>query len=154
MVGIAAAIIAPGTSFASFFAIRPILARHSPVASLGEPGVLRGVLGGAAMITGAALVGLGLGALVRHSAGALAVVIVLFFVAPMIVELQPESWATVTKFLPHTASSSVLTVRPGANCARRGAAWRSSRRGSSSCWRWPGVPWPAAMCDDPRVAGD
>lgn len=112
------------TALATFLVTQPIMARESLDASLAQPGVLRAVAGGALFMTGAALMALGLGVTLRHTAGAIATVVVVFFITPLIGELQPDAWAEVTKFLPHTAGNAMLatvaapgTLSPGAGLA-------------------------------------
>jgi ABC-2 type transport system permease protein len=66
---------------------RTVAAFHSPVSD--EVGVL---LAMALSVTTAALVGLGLGVLLRSTAGAITVVAVLWFVLPIFANLLPPPW--------------------------------------------------------------
>ena len=55
-------------AFAGFLACEAAVASPAPHATLGQPGVLRAVLMGGAYLCLTALIGLGLGAIIRHTA--------------------------------------------------------------------------------------
>jgi ABC-2 type transport system permease protein len=76
---------------------------------LGDPETLR-VLGGTALyLTGIALLAFGFGALLRHSAGALAAVLGLLLVVETVFSLIPLAFfREVSPFLPSTAGSQVM----------------------------------------------
>ncbi|WP_084955989.1 ABC transporter permease subunit [Thermoactinospora rubra] len=76
-------------AFAAFF-LTQVLLRDTPVAvSLGDPGVLRALVGAALLLTASGLFGLALGALIRHTAGAVVAVIAMTMVAPQLSTLLP-----------------------------------------------------------------
>ncbi|MBV9794743.1 MAG: ABC transporter permease [Actinobacteria bacterium] len=104
-------------AFASFFAGELIMRSDVPHASLATPTVLRAVLmaGAYAALTG--LFGLGLGALIRRTAGGLAAAAGVIFVLPFLTLPLPDSIRNdVTKFLPEPiAASSISAVRPEAH---------------------------------------
>jgi ABC-2 type transport system permease protein len=104
-------------AFASFFAGEVIMRSGVPHASLATPTVLRAVLmtGAYAALTG--LFGLGLGALIRRTAGGIAAAAGVIFVLPFLTLPLPESIRNdVTKFLPEPiAASSISAVRPEAH---------------------------------------
>lgn len=96
------------TSFAAFFTFQGFLTGDSLSASLGDPGVLRAVTGGGLFLTVLGLLGLGLGAIIRSSAGAIAAVFGLLFVPPFLVDLLPPAWkATVGPYIPMDAGSQI-----------------------------------------------
>ncbi len=102
--------------FGAFFAGEPILGLPSLRTTLGAPGVLRVVLGGAAYLTLIGLLGLGIGTLLRRTAGAVAAVFGLLLVLPIIVSLLPSPWnVDIHEYLPDQAGASLirLTVRTG-----------------------------------------
>jgi ABC-2 type transport system permease protein len=68
-------------AFGSFFLGQAVLTRRQLDAHLGDPGVLRAVASAGLCLFVVALVGLGLGALIRHTAGAIAALIGLVFLA-------------------------------------------------------------------------
>jgi ABC-2 type transport system permease protein len=74
-------------TFACFFTGHAILSGNTPVASLGDPGVLRALLltGGYLALLG--MFGLGLGIIIRHTAGAITAFVAAIFLLPLL--LQP-----------------------------------------------------------------
>ncbi len=84
---------------------------------LTEPGVPRAVLGGGLYLTVYGLLGLGLGAVLRSSAGAVATLLGVLFVPPLLLDLLPGAWrTTVGPFIPMQAGSQIFVA------ARREAA--------------------------------
>jgi ABC-2 type transport system permease protein len=101
-------------AFASFFIGQAILSGSAPTATLGQPGVLRAVVGGGLFLTVLGLFALGLGTIIRHSAGAITAFVAIFFVIPLIVEALPSSIKdAVGKYLPDNIGATMTTVKPG-----------------------------------------
>lgn len=70
-------------------------------AGLGTPGALGAIVGGAVYLTLIGLLAVGIGFVVRNTAGALATLFGIVLVAPLLVNALPEPYATdVAKFLP------------------------------------------------------
>src|SRR5690348_1103845 len=61
-----AAIVGTISAFGAFFAAMPIWANHGLATHLGDPGVLRAVLGGGLFMLAAGMFGFALGAIIRH----------------------------------------------------------------------------------------
>lgn len=79
--------------------------------SLGDPGVLRVVLGTGLYLTVVGLLGVAIGALVRNTAGGIAVVFAVLLILPALTEALPDSWYNaVDRYLPSTAGQSVLAL--------------------------------------------
>jgi ABC-2 type transport system permease protein len=98
------------TVVAAFLAGQRVLAGHAPLATLAQPGVLRAVALSGAYLGLLALFGLGLGAIVRRSAGAISVYAGLVLVLPYPLLALPGNPA---RFAPETVlASSVAAVRP------------------------------------------
>ena len=91
---------------------RPGPARPGPRrASLSQPGVLRATIGGGLYLTAVGLLGFGLGALVRHTAGALSAFFGVLFALTALTDLLPTTWRNdVINYLPANAGSQILTV--------------------------------------------
>ncbi|WP_067478060.1 ABC transporter permease subunit [Actinomadura hibisca] len=101
-------------SFASFFVGQAILSTKDLGGSLGDPGVLRAVAGGGVFLMLIALMALGVGVILRHTAGSVVVVFVLLFVLGIVGGFLPGEWgATVAKYLPSNAGSAILEPQPG-----------------------------------------
>ncbi|GCD94791.1 ABC transporter permease [Embleya hyalina] len=84
VVGGATLVLGEVIAFATFFLGQAILADEHLEVGLGAPHVLRAVLATGAFVMVFALIGLALGVIVRHTAGAIAALFGLFFVAPMV----------------------------------------------------------------------
>ena len=80
---------------------------------LGQPGVARAVIGSALYLAVAGLLGLGLGALLRSTAGGIAALFGLLFAVQLVAGFLPGSWAAdVGKYVPTTARQAVTAVHP------------------------------------------
>jgi ABC-2 type transport system permease protein len=97
-------------AFVSFFAVQAIVTSNHVDRSLGDPHALRAVIGTALFLTVLGALGVGLGALVRNTAGGIAAFVGLLFVLPGITALLPASTAdAITPYLPLNAGSTVAT---------------------------------------------
>jgi ABC-type transport system involved in multi-copper enzyme maturation permease subunit len=76
-----------------------------------SPGtVLIAIIGCALFVTAVALIAFGLGAIIRHTAGAITSAIGLMFVLPIVVQVLPDTWRwDVMRFFPD-AAGRVLSV--------------------------------------------
>jgi ABC-2 type transport system permease protein len=89
--------------------------KHADVA-FGDPHVTRAVLGGGLLLAAIAALGVGLGALLRNTAAAIATVTGLLFVAPAVVSVMPESWRNaIEPYLPLEAGAAIISVAPDPN---------------------------------------
>jgi ABC-2 type transport system permease protein len=94
----------------SFFAVQAIVAQHHQQVTLGAPHALRAVIGTALFLTVLGVLAVGLGGLVRNTAGGIASVVGVLFVLPGIVALLPASTAdAVNPYLPLNAGFAVAT---------------------------------------------
>jgi ABC-2 type transport system permease protein len=101
------------SAFAAFFAGQAMLKAPAPHATLGQPGVLRAAAMAGAYPALIALISLGMGAIIRHTAGAICAVVGVVFVLPLSVSaLSPSARNTAQKFLPDTMRNSLTAVRP------------------------------------------
>jgi hypothetical protein len=99
-------------SFGAFLVGQALLSSPAPHASLSQPGVLRAVVGGGLLIPVFGLFALGLGAIVRHTAGAITTYVGAILVIPLIVEALPSSISRpVMKFMPFAITNSMTSVR-------------------------------------------
>jgi ABC-2 type transport system permease protein len=101
----------------AFFAGQAIIASGDvATASLGDPGVLRALLGTAGYLTGIAIIGLGVGTLLRSSAAAISTLVATIFILPGLAGLllPATSWRdTVLQYLPSNAGEAFMQVDPG-----------------------------------------
>jgi ABC-2 type transport system permease protein len=97
-------------AFAAFLGGQAIIGDGG--ASLADPGALRAVVGSAAYVTGAGLLGLALGALLRSTPAAISTFFgVMFLLEGVVQVLLPASWRdTVGPYLPSQAGSAIGTA--------------------------------------------
>ena len=97
-------------AFTCFFTGQGILSGGAPSTTIGHPGVLRALLLSGAYLALLALFGLGLGLIIRHTAGAIATFVGFTLLLPIL--LQPLS-NSLARFTPEAIlANSVATVVP------------------------------------------
>jgi len=89
-----------------------------------SPGtVLTAIIGSALFVTVVALIAYGLGAIIRHTAGAITSTIGLMFVLPIIIQILPDNWRwDIMRFFPD-AAGRVLSVTIGQTNPHLWSAW-------------------------------
>lgn len=120
---LAAVALAAGEAlaFAAFAAFQIAATRGAAHPSLGQPGVLRSVLLAGAYPCLIGLIGLGLAALIRHTAGAIAAIVGVVLVLPIVL-LPLGEHSAVMRFLPEIiAENSLTAVKPVADSLTAGA---------------------------------
>ncbi|MEU8953567.1 ABC transporter permease [Streptomyces sp. NPDC048518] len=95
-------------SFVTFLAGRAALGAGVPRPSLGDAGVLRALLMSGAYLAMIGLIGIGVGAITRHTASAVAVLVGVTFVLPAVI--GGVSGTTVAKFFPTIIAANSLAV--------------------------------------------
>jgi ABC-2 type transport system permease protein len=112
--GLVTFVLALPSTLIAFFAAQAILRGHSLnghdiAVSFSDPGVSRAVIGGALYLTLVGLFGLGLGAILRNTAGAISAFAGLFFVLPPLMNVLPASWGdAITPYLPSNAGQAIM----------------------------------------------
>jgi len=100
-------------SFGAFWVGQRIFASKGLDAALGDPGVLRAVFGGALYLAGVGLLGVGLGTILRRTAGAVAALVGLLFVLPIVTGFLPSSFReSIGRYFPAQAGMSLWNVVP------------------------------------------
>jgi ABC-type transport system involved in multi-copper enzyme maturation permease subunit len=80
-------------------------------ATLSTPGAERAIVGAALYLTLIGLLGVGLGFLIRNTAGAIATLFGIVLVAPLLANALPTPYSTdISKYLPLNAGSQILTT--------------------------------------------
>jgi ABC-2 type transport system permease protein len=111
---LAAVTLAAGelVAFASFGLVQAVLAGHREGVSLGHPGVPGAVLSAGLLLCVCALLGLALGAVIRHTAGGIAATIAVILV-PGILALLPSPWnGRIGRFTLLEAAQQVSVLHP------------------------------------------
>jgi ABC-type transport system involved in multi-copper enzyme maturation permease subunit len=103
---------ATATAFVAFLVGQAVLSPSLSV-SLNDPGALRSVVGAGLYLTVVGLLGLGLGAIIRHTAGAISALVGLLLVLMIVVSTLPASLNDhLWKYLPSNAGSAIMQAQP------------------------------------------
>jgi ABC-2 type transport system permease protein len=98
----------------AFFVGEAILARHHIDIAFTAPHVIRVLFGAALYLTVVGLFGLGLGAIVRNTAGGIAAFAAIMFVLPPLMNVLPTSWNNAASpYLPLQAGEAILQTSSG-----------------------------------------
>jgi ABC-2 type transport system permease protein len=113
------------TSFSAFILGQSILSSKGVGTSLGAPDVLRTVIGTGLYLAVLGLLALALGTIIRKTAGAIATVLGLILVVPVIASLLPSSMNAFQKFLPSNAGRALIDggSRHGSTTTPQLAPW-------------------------------
>jgi ABC-type transport system involved in multi-copper enzyme maturation permease subunit len=112
--GLVTFVLALPSTLIAFFAAQAILKGHSfnghdIALSFSDPGVSRAVIGGALYLTLVGLFGLGLGAILRSTAGGISVFAGVLFVLPPLMNVLPSSWNhAISPYLPSNAGQAIM----------------------------------------------
>ena len=112
--GLVTFVLALPSTLIAFFAAQAILKGHSfnghdIALSFSDPGVSRAVIGGALYLTLVGLFGLGLGAILRSTAGGISVFAGILFVLPPLMNVLPSSWNNaISPYLPSNAGQAIM----------------------------------------------
>ena len=97
-------------SLVSFVAVQAIVTQHHVQRSLSDPGALRTVVGTALFLAVLSILCLGLGGLIRNTAGGIAAFVGLLFVLPGISAILPSSVNdSISPYLPLNAGTAIAS---------------------------------------------
>jgi ABC-2 type transport system permease protein len=86
--------------------------------------VLFAVIGCALFVTLVAILAFGVGAIVRHTAGTIAIVIAALFIIPVLEQALPANWRwEIMRFLPDASAQVVSVTIPGGGDPHLWSAW-------------------------------
>lgn len=122
VIGLVSLVASTAAALVGFLVAQEILGDGAN-ASLSDDGVLRAVLGTGGYLTAVALLGVALGALLRHAAGAIGALFALLLLAPALLgAILPSSWEdSILPYLPSNAASSFTAVVPPEGMLSAGA---------------------------------
>ena len=113
VVGLATLVLCLPAALAAFLVGQSILAGEHLDIALSAPGVARAVVGSALYLSAIGLLGLGLGALLRSTAGAVSGLFGILFAPQLLAGLLPEAWSDrIYLYLPVPAGVAVTAVQP------------------------------------------
>jgi ABC-type transport system involved in multi-copper enzyme maturation permease subunit len=125
-------------AFVSFFVAMTFWRSHDLAASLSDPHVLRAVFGAGLIALASGLLGLALGALIRHTAGSITTAVALLFVVPPLTNLLPGTWGNdISSRFTTNAGQHITEVLPV----------------SGQMHPWPGFLWMLGECIVPLLLG-
>jgi ABC-2 type transport system permease protein len=109
--GLVALVLTVPATLLAFVVGESILARHHIDIAFTHPGVPRVVFGAALYLTAIGIFGLGIGAIVRNTAGGIATFAGIMFVLPPLMNVLPASWNNAaTPYLPLSAGQAVMAL--------------------------------------------
>jgi ABC-2 type transport system permease protein len=86
--------------------------------------VLTAIIGSALFVTVVALIAFGLGAIIRHTAGAISSVFGLLFVLSIIIQVLPDTWRwDISRFFPDAAGRVLSVTLPGQQNPHLWSTW-------------------------------
>ena len=99
-------------SLISFFAVQAIVTQHHVQHAIGDPGALRPVIGAALFLPVLAVLCVGIGGILRNTAGGIATFVGLLFVLPGISAILPASVNdSISPYLPLNAGTTIASHR-------------------------------------------
>jgi ABC-type transport system involved in multi-copper enzyme maturation permease subunit len=105
------AVLSIVSAFVAFLLGQQLLGTHGT--TLGAPHVLRAVIGVALYLTVVGALAVGLGFILRSTAGGIAALVGLLLVLPGVARLLPDTWQPhIVPYLPSNAGGSVWAVQP------------------------------------------
>lgn len=110
VLGGATFVVMAGSVTVAFLVGQAIYGGDGAGASLSDPGVIRALVGAAFFPTAIAILGLGLGAITRQTAGAVGVLFGVLFLAPFLIQSLGGFWVDVASYLPSEAGSATTSV--------------------------------------------
>jgi len=106
-------LIGVAACLAAFFVFQALLSGDTFRSSIADPGVARALVGGGLYFAVLGLLGLGLGAIIRASSGAIAALFSFLFIPQILVQLLPDTWRiSVGRYVPMQAGSQIFSQHP------------------------------------------
>lgn len=115
--GATSLLVGAAASFAAYLTFQALLSGDAFQSSLSDPGVARALIGGGLYFAVLGLLGLGLGAIIRASSGAIAALFSLLFIPQILAQLLPDAWKeSIGRYVPMQAGSQIFSqhAEPGA----------------------------------------
>ena len=112
--GVLAFVVAEFTSFVAFFLGQALLSAPATHATLSSPGAFRAVFGGGLFVCVLGLIALGLGTIIRHTAGAISAFVGMLLILPIVVQALPGQISLdVRRFMPDRIGVDMITTKGG-----------------------------------------
>jgi ABC-type transport system involved in multi-copper enzyme maturation permease subunit len=112
--GLLSFVIAEFTSFVAFFLGQFLLSAPATHATLSSPGAFRAVFGGGLYVCVLGLIAMGLGTIIRHTAGAISAFVGILLILPIIVQALPNQLSIdIRRFMPDRIGADMVTTKGG-----------------------------------------
>lgn len=112
VIGALAFVVGEIVSFASFLIDIGFWRNKGVSLSLSSPHAMQAVVGGGLYLAGSAILAFGLGAMLRHTAGAITAGVGLLFVITILASFLPDNWQNhVNKWLPFNSGGQVWATQ-------------------------------------------
>jgi ABC-type transport system involved in multi-copper enzyme maturation permease subunit len=122
--GVLSFIVAEFTTFVAFFLGQFLLSAPATHATLSSPGALRSVFGCGLFICLLGLLALGLGTIIRHTAGAICAFVGILLLVPLIVQALPNQLADdIRRFMPEEIANQIVTTNRFSHDAGSFSPW-------------------------------
>ncbi|HET6793616.1 MAG TPA: hypothetical protein VFH45_04195 [Acidimicrobiales bacterium] len=106
-------VVGVASSLAAFLVGQEVLSGKGLQTHLGAPGVTRAIVGAGLYLAVVGLLALGLGTLLRRTAGAIAAIVGLLWILPGVTAALPLSWQrTIDPYLPSYAGQAIMGNTP------------------------------------------
>jgi hypothetical protein len=109
--GVATFVLGEVMSFAAFGLGQALLSKAHAGVTLTDPTVLRAVIGGGLYLAVIGELGFALGALIRHTAGALSAFFGILFATSVLIDILPARWHNAINYMPANAGSQIFAVQ-------------------------------------------
>jgi ABC-2 type transport system permease protein len=117
-------VVSVATTLASFFIGQALLASTHQSATLATPNAVRAVIATALFVPLVGLMAYGIGAIIRHTAGAMTTAYALFLLLPQLAKALPNAWyADVVRWLPGGDAVNSMTTTVGPQFPHVWSAW-------------------------------
>jgi ABC-type transport system involved in multi-copper enzyme maturation permease subunit len=111
LLGVVCLVLALIIAFAAFFVGQAIFTHYHLNVSISAPGVLRAVVGAGLYLAVLAVFAIGLGTIIRHTAGAITALTAIVFILPGVTGLLPDVWQRdLSRYLPANAGGAITSV--------------------------------------------
>lgn len=111
VLGLLTFLVAEAATFAAFLLGQAALSSTHIQASLSTPGALRACFGAGVYLTIIAMLGVGLGFILRTTAGGIATLVGVVLILPLLAQALPSPYSSdVTKYLPLSAGTQIIST--------------------------------------------
>lgn len=110
--GVLSFVVAELTSFVAFFLGQFLLSSPATHATVSSPGTFRAVFGGGLFVCVLGLIAMGMGTIIRHTAGAISAFVAMLLILPLIIQALPYQLSLdMQRFMPDRIGVHMITTK-------------------------------------------